>query len=102
MSQNPQPYDLNYLIVMMTQAMIGLVSSTLLGVAIEADDSRIRVYFAVRKTSPEQGADIEEIVSDFEAFLYPNVPEIEVQVSEGYPTGEWIGAKARQVFRMKE
>lgn len=102
MSQQPRPYDLNYLVVMMTQAMIGLVSPTLLGVAIDVDDSHIRVYFAVRNTSAEQEADIEEIVSDFEAFLYPNVPEIEVHVSEGYPTDEWLGSRARQVFRMKQ
>lgn len=101
MSRQPSPHDLNYLVVMITQAMLGLVSPTLLAVAIDTDDSLIRIYFAIRETSVEQDADIQEIISDFEAFLYPNVPEIEVIVREGYPTMDWVGPRARQVFRAK-
>lgn len=101
MSHQPDSRDLNFLIVMMTQAMIGLVSPTLVGVAMDVEDSRIRIYFAVLSESAEQKEDIDEIVSDFEAFLYPNVPEIEVHIDEGYPTTEWRGSRARQVFRAK-
>lgn len=101
-SRPQDAHYLSYLAGMMNQALLGLVTPGLLGVAVDLDaDRHVTVYFAVREVS-ELREDIEEIVNDFEAFLYPEVPEFDVHVSEGYPDERWTGHRARQVLRMKE
>lgn len=101
-SRPQDAHYLSYLAGMMNQALLGLVTPGLLGVAVDLDDDRhLTVYFAVREAS-EQQEEIEEILNDFEAFVYPEVPEFDVRVSEGYPDEKWAGHRARQVLRMKE
>ena len=93
--------DINYLIVILTQAMLGLVTPSLLGIAIDATNKAVTLHFAVDTLSPGLQTDIDDIASEFEAFLYPSLPPIEVRVFEGYPSVEWPGWTARQVFRAK-
>jgi hypothetical protein len=96
-----QPHDVNYLIVVLTQAMIGLISQSLLGVALEMNDEGVVLHFCVAAMSPELAEDIEEIVGDFDAFLLPATPPLEVKVFEGTPFYGWAGTSAREVFRAK-
>ncbi len=95
------PHDVNYLVVILTQAMIGLVSQSMLGVALEVNDEGVVLHFAVSAASPELAEDIEEIVGDFDAFLVPDTPPLEVKVFEGTPFYGWAGTSAREVFRAK-
>ena len=63
---------------------------------------RFLLYFAIAEHSAEQDADIDEVVGDFEAYLYPKVPPLDVRVSVGNPSPDWPGDEhARQVFRVK-
>jgi len=101
MAGRSQSHEVNYLVVILTQAMLGLVSTSLLGAAVEANHDGIVLHFAVSAVSVEQTEDIDDIVGDFEAFLYPDVPPISVKVFEGTPTYGWPGDDAREVFRVK-
>lgn len=101
MADGSRPHEINYLVVVLTQAMIGLVSQSLLGAALEVNDEGVILHFAVSATSPEQTEDIDEIVGDFDAFLYPSTPPLEIKVFEGTPFYGWAGASAREVFRVK-
>lgn len=105
MNQPSRADDVEYvncLVVTLTQALIGLVSPALLAAALDWTEQKIVLYFAIAEHSAEQDADIDEVVGDFEAYLYPKVPPLDVRVSVGNPSPDWPGDEhARQVFRVK-
>jgi hypothetical protein len=101
MGSSQQPSQ-DSMILMLMQALLGLVSPSLNGVALRWVADAITVTFLVAKTTAEIEEDIDEITSDFEAFLYPYVPRrLDVQVIQGRPDSGWVPDGAREVFRAK-
>jgi hypothetical protein len=91
----------NRVVLLTTQALLGMVSERMWAVSIDVTLDRIVVHFAVDELDAEMEQDIEEITSDLDAFLVPAVVEIERLVYVGEPGRAWPGAEKRQVYRAK-
>jgi len=91
----------NHVVLMVLQALLGLVSSDLLGVAVRVEQDRVLLYFAVDALTPEVQEDIDDVVFETEVFLGRDVPVPEREISVGYPALGWVGRNYRLVFLAK-
>jgi hypothetical protein len=92
----------NTVVLAVVQAMLGLVSPALLGVAVEIDGETVTVHFAVPGLNEELTADIEDIVGDVEGLLWPLTPEVRSRVHVGDTNDGWDGSQHRSVLLAKE
>jgi hypothetical protein len=95
----------NMLVLYLTQAMLGLVSSNLQAVAIEVRPNLIHVHFVFREELADDPDDVEDILGDLDALLYnerlPDKWKIEPVVYHGGPDGNWPGYRLRRVYEAK-
>jgi hypothetical protein len=84
----------NYLLIEAVQAALGLIGPDLLGIAVEDDAEAIILHFAVARRTAEIEEDIEEIFSEFGAFLTGG-PEGQTPIRQtihvGRPDRTWSG-----------
>jgi hypothetical protein len=91
----------NHVVLMTTQAMLGLISPAITAVAIDAKPDHVIVYFAVNGLTDGVREDIEEIVTDLDAFLVPATLEVAHEIFDGPPDENWPGHSQRVVFLAK-
>lgn len=95
----------NGVVLQLTQAMLGLVSADLRGVAIEITPERLIVHFEYARDSAENRDDVEAILGDLDAMLYDtHLSEdwrIEPAVHIGGADRDWPGQAHRRVLQRK-
>jgi hypothetical protein len=65
------------------QALLGLISSDVIAVAVAAEEERVQLSFWVRRHTAEIDEDIDDAIADLEAQLHPDNPLIEARVMVG-------------------
>lgn len=89
----------NEICLCLIQAMLGLISSRMRGVAIEIQQYAITVHFAVTQIDEHSRQQIDAIMDDFAAFMYPAPFDTQAQVFAGDADELWPGFEQRQLFR---
>ncbi|MFF2643630.1 hypothetical protein ACFVUB_27780 [Streptomyces niveus] len=82
---DPELQRVNDIALTAVQALLGLISSDVVAVAIAAEEERVLLSYWVRRHTAEIDEDIADAIGDLEAFLYPEVPLIEPRVMVGVP-----------------
>ena len=85
---------------MLVQAMLGLVSPALRGVAVEFDGDMVTLHVAVAVDS-EINADLDDLVADLEGLLWPRTPHVNLRVFAEASRGGWEGGQHRLVYLAK-
>ncbi len=91
----------NYAVLMLNQALWGAVDGNMRGVAVEVGEEVITVHFAVSTLHAEVQEELDDIVSEFDAFLLPPTATIQQEVHIGSAGPEWAGRRHRLVFLAK-
>jgi hypothetical protein len=95
----------NLVVLYLTQAMLGLVSTNLQAVAVEVRTDRLVVHFAFREDRPDDGEDLEDILADLDALLdnedLPDDWTIESVSYIGSADATWPGHAFRRVYEVK-
>ncbi|WP_393086530.1 hypothetical protein [Streptomyces sp. LN704] len=82
---DPELERVNDIALMAVQALLGLISSDVVVVAVAAHEGRVLLSFWVRRQTAEIDEDIVDVMGDLEAFLCPDNPLIESRVVVGAP-----------------
>lgn len=94
----PLPSE-NELVLCIVQAMIGSLSSAVMGLALERKDAKVVLYVLAGPDLPAAQADIEDLMGELEAVLWPRTPLVEVQFSQDI--AGWQGRQHRLVYSVK-
>lgn len=92
----------NRVVLMVVQALLGMVSPLLRGVAVETDGDTVTVHFAVSWLGEEVEDDLQDVVGEVEGLLWPETPRVQSHVSVGSAGPGWKGRRHRLVFLAKE
>jgi hypothetical protein len=92
----------NHVVLMVVQALLGLVSPALRGVAVEIDGNAVTAHFAVDEASESILEDIDDVIGDIEGLLYPDAPEVRSRIFTGSPGPGWEGRQHRLVLLAKQ
>ncbi|WP_030721247.1 hypothetical protein [Streptomyces sp. NRRL S-237] len=82
---DPELERVNGIALMAVQALLGLISSDVIAVAVAAEGERVLLSFWVHRHTPEIDEDLVDVIGDLEAFLHPDDPLIESRVVVGAP-----------------
>ncbi|WP_030024360.1 hypothetical protein [Streptomyces monomycini] len=82
---DPDLERVNGIALTAVQALLGLISSDVVAVAVAVEEERVLLSFWVGRHTAEIDEDIADAIGDLEAFLYPDNPLIESRVSVGMP-----------------
>jgi hypothetical protein len=91
----------NQMVIYLVQALLGLVSPKMLGVALEFSNGAVIVHVAVSQKDDEIVEDIEELIADFQGFLWPDRTEISEKIHAGPANQTWPGREHRLVLLAK-
>jgi hypothetical protein len=92
----------NKVVLMLVQALLGLVSREIGGVAIEFDGDSVTVHFAVLEQSEALAEALDDVIGDLEGLLWPVTPDVASRAYVGPPNdGSWEGRQHRLVFLAK-
>lgn len=91
----------NHVVLMVGQALLGLVSPEMRGVAVEFDGESVTVHFAVTQLDDELREDIDEVVADVEGLLWPETPDVRSRTFHGSSGPGWEGRSHRLVYLAK-
>jgi hypothetical protein len=91
----------NTIVLMVVQAMLGLVAPGLRGVAVEIDGEVVTLHFAVARVDDELREDVDDIIGDVEGLLWPQTPEVRSRVTVGDAGPSWEGRQHRLVYLAK-
>ncbi len=58
----------NYQVLMVTQAMLGLISPNVRAVSVVVEEEKVTIHFVLMEDRPEDREAIDDIVVDFAAF----------------------------------
>ncbi|MFG2595568.1 hypothetical protein [Streptomyces sp. NPDC048462] len=85
------------------QALLGLISSDVVAVAVAvaAEEQRVLLSFWVRRHTAEIDEDIADAIGDLEAFLHPEIPLIEPRVMVGMPDAADTQPHERMIYWAK-
>jgi hypothetical protein len=92
----------NRVVLMVVQALLGLVSPVFRGVAVEIDGETVTVHFAVAALSEEITEDVQDVIGDVEGLLWPEMPAVRSQIFVGSAGPGWEGRQHRMVLLAKE
>ncbi|WP_433891604.1 hypothetical protein [Streptomyces sp. CA-111067] len=98
---DPELERVNGIALTAVQALLGLISSDVVAVAVAAEEQRVLLSFWVRRHTAEIDEDIAEVIGDLEAFLHPADPLVESQVTVGTPTTATRGPHERMIYWAK-
>jgi hypothetical protein len=91
----------NDVVLATVQAMLGLVSPDVHGVAVEIDGDSVTLHLAVARADGEIREDINDMVGDLEGLLWPERVEVTPRVHVGSTNGAWEGRQHRVIFLAK-
>ncbi len=92
----------NVAVLMVGQALLGMISPNILGVAVDASDPLyLTIHFAIRELDDELQQDIDDISGDVYGWYGQDIDEVFVKIAVGPLSDVWEGNGHRQVFRMK-
>ncbi|WP_327739285.1 hypothetical protein OG749_41235 [Streptomyces nojiriensis] len=97
----PELERVNGIALMAVQALLGLISSDVVAVAVAAEEERVLLSFWVHRHTPEIDEDIVDAIGDLEAFLYPDNPLVESSVVVGAPKAATTRAHERMIYWAK-
>jgi hypothetical protein len=94
----------NRVVLQLVEALLGLITPEMRGVAIEFDGDDLVVHVAVSETFDGLVADVEEVVAELEGGLWPSSPEVSsrVYVGSAANNGGWAGRQHRLVYLAKQ
>ncbi|MFJ7046402.1 hypothetical protein ACIQVC_23760 [Streptomyces sp. NPDC101112] len=98
---DPELERVNGIALMAVQALLGLISSDVVAVAVAAEEERVLLSFWVHRHTPEIDEDIVDVISDLEAFFYPDNPLIESCVVVGAPEAAALKPHERMIYWAK-
>ncbi|WP_328623847.1 hypothetical protein OHA88_43000 [Streptomyces sp. NBC_00353] len=98
---DPELQRVNDIALTAVQALLGLISSDVVAVAIAAEEERVLLSFWVRRHTAEIDEDIADAIGDLEAFLYPEIPLIEPRVMVGVPDAANMQPHERMIYWAK-
>jgi hypothetical protein len=89
----------NYVVLMVVQAMLGMVSEVIRGVAVEVKSAdSVEVHFAVIRMDPTIEEHIDDIVTDVEGLLWPKDVGVTSKAFVGSARDAWEGRQHRMVY----
>jgi len=96
----------NVVVLYLVQAMLGLLSPTVLAVAAEVRRDGLIVHFALEQLGDAERDDVEDILADLDALLenekdLPTAWKIEPSLHVGSPDATWPGRPHRRVYESK-
>lgn len=91
----------NRIVLMVVQALLGLVSPKLRGVAVEIEGDVITVHFPVAQLDDVTKDDVDDIIGDVEGLLWPDTPHVRPRIYVGSAGPEWEGRHHRMVLLAK-
>lgn len=97
---DPELERVNGIALMAMQALLGLVSSDVVAVAVAAEE-RVLLSFWVHRHTPEIDEDVVDVIGELEAFLYPDNPLIESRVVVGAPEAAVARPHERMIYWAK-
>ncbi|MGK5640208.1 hypothetical protein ACSNOK_18120 [Streptomyces sp. URMC 126] len=83
------------------QALLGLISSDVVAVAVTVEEGRVLLSFWVRRHTAEIDEDIADAVGDLDALLSPESPLIEPRVMVGVPDAARMRPHERLLYWAK-
>ena len=91
----------NHVVQMVGQALLGLVSPEMRGVAVEIDGETVTVHFASTQLDGERQEDIDEVVAEVEGYLWPDTQDVRSRTFCGSSGPGWAGRQHRLVYLAK-
>lgn len=98
---DPELERVNGIALTAVQALLGLISSDVVAVAVTLEEGRVLLSFWVRRHTAEIDEDIADAIGDLEAFLHPDAPLIEPRVMVGAPEAAALGPHERMIYWAK-
>lgn len=95
---DPELERVNNVSLMAVQALLGLISSDAVAVAVAAEEERVLLSFWVRRHTAEIDEDIADAITDLEAFLHPVNPLIESRAIVGAPEAAVAKSHERMIY----
>jgi len=83
------------------QALLGLISSDVIAVAVRTEQDRVDLTFWVRRHTPEVDEDIDDAVFELDALFSEEHPLIEATVREGAPDPTKLAGYGRMIYWAK-
>lgn len=87
--------------LIVVQALLGLISSDVVAVAVAVEEGRVVLFFWVRRHTAEIDEDIADAIGELEAFLHPEIPLIEPRVMVGVPDAAHTQPHERMIYWAK-
>ncbi|MEU5788307.1 hypothetical protein ABZ754_11325 [Micromonospora purpureochromogenes] len=91
----------NHVVLGAVQASLGLIGPNVRGIAVEAQKDRVTFHVALTQRSPQAEDDIEDMIFDFEALSWGEVPgglTVDTVITVGDTGPEWTGYQWRRIF----
>ena len=98
---DPELERVNGIALTAVQALLGLISSDVVAVAVAVEEERVLLSFWVRCHTAEIDEDIADAIGDLEAFLSPDAPLIESRVTVGTPEAAVREPHERMIYWAK-
>ena len=83
------------------QALLGLISSDVVAVAVRAEAERVGLTFWTRRHTPELDDDVEQAVFELDALFSEAHPLIEPSIHVGKPDTSALASYGRMVYWAK-
>lgn len=89
------------MVLTVVQALLGFVSPSLRGVAVEFDGNNVTVHFAFSEIDSETSDDVDDVIGDVEGLLWPTEVNVKPSVRHGTAGLDWEGRQHRLVLLAK-
>ncbi|MET8906086.1 hypothetical protein [Streptomyces sp. NPDC004538] len=98
---DPKLERVNDIALTAVQALLGLISSDVVAVAIGVEEDRVLLSFWVHRHTTEIDEDIADAIADLDAFLQPGGPLMEARVVVGAPEAAVMRPHERMIYWAK-
>jgi hypothetical protein len=92
----------NAIVLDAVQALLGLISSDVIAVAVLVETHRVELSFWVRRRTPELEEDIDQAIFELDSLFSEEHPLIESRVHEGPPDPKTFGSYGRMIYWAKQ
>lgn len=91
----------NAIVLDAVQALLGLISTDVIAIAVGMERDRIELRFWVRRRTSELNEDIEDAVFELDALLSGEGPLIESRIYDGPPDSTMLRSYGRMIYWAK-
>ncbi|WP_326582264.1 hypothetical protein OG250_25840 [Streptomyces sp. NBC_00487] len=91
----------NGIVLDAVQALLGLISSDVIAVAVLVEAHRVELTFWVRGRTPEIEEDVDQAVFELDALFSEEHPLIESRIHVGHPDPTMLGSYGRMIYWAK-